>query len=344
MKHIYFKVVILLHFLILFNTKSCPGQNKEGVITTLNSSSTTVVPKMVKDSSQSKMTINISEVSVVAGKLPTSISLHITSSPVGLNLNIDGKPVGKTPYTAVLAFNMHDFKLTDGKRIIQQHIKINREFPSTLHFDLYNCNAPRTIKSKPSGATVYLNRKEMGVTPLTIKNMNQSDTLQLKKKEYLNYKKVISCKDSALIVKLEPSNPFDYREYVSLGLGMGGGPILLNKTERGQNDQVEWGVNVNFKVLEYMFLKNELNYSYIYNESSMIKRNHLACIGYPILDGELVFMEYGIGFDNFKGNSFQSDLFGIGFGSHRHSAGLRYAAAKNGVGIYSYEGYIKVGL
>ena len=129
-----------------------------------------------------------------------------------------------------------------------------------------------------------------------------------------------------------------------MGIGMGGGPIALNKTERGQNDQVEWGINLNFKVITYMFLKNELNYAYIYNQSSMIKRNHLLCVGYPILDGELVFMEYGLGFDNFKGNSFQSNLFGIGFGSYRHSAGLRYAAAKNGVGIYSYEGYIRVGL
>ena len=344
MKHIYLKLLILLSILYLAKPISGFGQNKVDVPTPQSRSLQVDHSKMVKDSSQTKMTINISEVSVVAGKLPTTIPIHITSSPTSISLIIDGKSVGKTPYNAVLTFKLHEFKLTDGKKMIHQQIKITRDFPSSLHFDLYNCDAPRTIKSKPTGATVYLNRKEMGITPLTIKSMNKTDTLQLKKKEYSNFKKIITCKDSALIVKLEPTNPFDYRDYVSMGIGMGGGPIVLNKTDRGQNDQVEWGINLNFKVMTFIFLKNELNYTYIYNQSSMIKRNHLLCMGYPILEGELVFMEYGLGFNNFKGNSFQSNLFGVGVGSYRHSAGLRYAAAKNGVGIYSYEGYIRVGL
>ena len=76
----------------------------------------------------------------------------------------------------------------------------------------------------------------------------------------------------------------------------------------------------------------------------MFKHNHLACIGYPFTEEELIYMEYGIGFNNFKGNNFQSDLFGIGIGSFRRCAGLRYANSKHNEGIYSYEGYIRVGL
>lgn len=347
MKHLHFTVILLLNILCWANPLLSLGQKKVGTVTLQNNNLNTITttkPKMVKDSTKTNMTINIAEVAVVAGKLASTITLRITSTPSNLSLSIDGKIVGKTPCNAVLKFDLHEFQLNDGKKIIHQHIKINREFPSTLHFDLYDCNAPRTIKSKPVGATVYMNKKEMGVTPLKISKMQQSDTLQLKKKGYNNFKKTLTCKDSLVNAKMEETNPFDYRDYVSFGFGIGGGPIVLNKTERGQNDQVEGSINLNIKALDFVFFKNELNYTYIYNQSSMNKRNHLACVGYPILEGELIFIEYGIGFNKFKGNNFQSDLFGIGIGSHKHSVGLRYASAKNNVGIYSYEGYIRIGL
>jgi PEGA domain len=348
MKQLHYTVILLFNILSWFNPMFTFGQKKADTTTPQNSSSSVNTSKMSKDSSQSKTTYNIAEVAVVAQKLASTTTLKITSSPTNISLSIDGKAVGKTPYNAVLKFDLHDFKLTDGKKIIHQHIKINREFPSTLHFDLYNCDAPRTIKSKPVGATVYINKKEVGITPLTINKMQQSDTLQLRKKEYVNFKRILTCKDSLINVKMEASNPFDYRDYISFGIGIGGGPIVLpqksENLDRGQNDQVEGTLFLNIKAMKFIFFKNEFTYTYIYNQSSLNKRNHLACVGYPIIDDELVYLEYGIGFDSFKNNDFQLDLFGIGFGSHRHCIGLRYAASKNNAGIYSYEGYIRVGL
>ncbi len=76
--------------------------------------------------------------------------ISINSTPSGATLNIDGQSYGTTPWRGTLAFGVHDIKLVNGKKTVNQQISISQNGKSSFSYDLSEFgNFTETVNGVP---------------------------------------------------------------------------------------------------------------------------------------------------------------------------------------------------
>jgi eukaryotic-like serine/threonine-protein kinase len=119
--------------------------------------------------------------------------ITVRTTPAGARVTIDGKEVGKSPLTIPnLARGTHTVRvIRDGYSTVERRVVITPSQPaSTLTLNLARATAPSaarppapsesgspltaslTIESRPSGATVFVDGKRVGTTPLAIPGLS----------------------------------------------------------------------------------------------------------------------------------------------------------------------------
>lgn len=100
---------------------------------------------------------------------PPSGAVVIESTPPGSTVLVDGTPVGATPLTANLAPGAHrvEFRRGGEARTVAVDVADGRSTP--VRFDWSRVNVGRLqVLSEPAGATVLIDGRPSGVTPLTV--------------------------------------------------------------------------------------------------------------------------------------------------------------------------------
>jgi hypothetical protein len=126
------------------------------------------------------ITITENATTVANETLSTGMMVTITSDPSGAELSIDGTPYGKTPQEITLGFGKHTVKLVNGKRIVEESINVNENGSKQFAF---NVNEERSvyITSNANNASVYVNDKYLGATPLQTKLLLGENKFMLEK-------------------------------------------------------------------------------------------------------------------------------------------------------------------
>ena len=98
---------------------------------------------------------------------PTPIPVSVASRPVGAELRIDGKALGKTPWKGTLAPGRHQLELS-----LEGHETTREDFtlvvgqqPLTLAPALKGRAVPFGVESEPRGAEVFVDGQRVGTTP-----------------------------------------------------------------------------------------------------------------------------------------------------------------------------------
>lgn len=120
--------------------------------------------------------------------IPIYGNLDISSSPIGAEIKIDGKPMGKTPYLlGKILIGEHEVELTkDNYSAYRKKITIEENKTTKLNAELSNiCNF--TITTNTAGASVYINDLYQGLTPYTGELPADIYKLVLKKDGYDTY-------------------------------------------------------------------------------------------------------------------------------------------------------------
>lgn len=262
------------------------------------------VSKSGYDQIQETITINDSQTTQINESFTSSKFIQITSTPSYNDVYIDGKLIGKTPLKTSVSFDKHNFEITDGKKTVNQEITINNESSSVLNFELYECNSVKSISSNPSGATVLVNGKNIGVTPLTYTMLNKIDLITLREKGYNTYSKIIKCDGTDFSAELTPTKRFRFRDYVSLGGEIGLNSITL----------FDLGVGMNIKFVDWFFYKTE--YNLVTGSTNML------CFG-DFAKKTVIFGEIGYCFNSVGGLK-NSVVLGIGYGNFKSHIDFKY--------------------
>ncbi|MCP3898617.1 MAG: PEGA domain-containing protein, partial [Desulfobacteraceae bacterium] len=127
--------------------------------------------------------------------------VHISSSPKGAKIMVDGKYYGRSPMSLGLVPGKHYIKITKrGFQTYEQRIRIK---PFQSHYinaalvrvvPVKNYNGKINVVSKPLGSKVFINGAYQGKTPLEFKLPADIYTLEIRHKGYRNYKQQIKIK------------------------------------------------------------------------------------------------------------------------------------------------------
>ena len=82
------------------------------------------------------VTIKEKEDIIINETLPAGKEITISSNPSGVELEINGKYVGKTPYTTTLSFTQHQLKLTNNTKVINENITVTQTGKASWSFDV----------------------------------------------------------------------------------------------------------------------------------------------------------------------------------------------------------------
>jgi hypothetical protein len=97
-------------------------------------------------------------------------SIAVTSDPPGLAVSLDGMPAGKTPATLnEIKPESHKLTVSDGENDLSAEFVLAPKEQAKQPF-VFRYGAAQ-LTSTPPGATVLLNGKEIGVTPLTLNHL-----------------------------------------------------------------------------------------------------------------------------------------------------------------------------
>jgi tetratricopeptide (TPR) repeat protein len=108
-------------------------------------------------------------VSFALAPLPKEPALAVESEPIGALVLLDGKEKGRTPFLAPLASGRHELVLKmEGHREVGTDFTMPKDRDLSIRLDLpvgAGTGSRLTLSSLPSGATVVLDGKELGITP-----------------------------------------------------------------------------------------------------------------------------------------------------------------------------------
>lgn len=108
-------------------------------------------------------------VSFALPPLPKDPALSVESEPVGAIVSVDGKDKGRTPWVAPLPAGHHQLVLKlEGHREVGTDFTMPKDRDLSIHLELPvagNTGSHLTLTSLPSGASVKVDGKEVGITP-----------------------------------------------------------------------------------------------------------------------------------------------------------------------------------
>ena len=102
-------------------------------------------------------------------------SIMIDSEPANATIYLDGEKVGKTPDTLMsVTLGTHEIEVKmDGYEVWSKSVNVNADKNKALTAVLRTTTGAIKINSEPTNATIYLDGKEVGTTPDTIRSIDQ---------------------------------------------------------------------------------------------------------------------------------------------------------------------------
>ena len=166
-------------------------------------------------------------------------SLMVESEPAKARIYLDGNKVGTTPDTIrYIVPGMHEIKVRmDGYEVWRESVEIEADMENAITALLRAKSGAVSIESEPVNATVYLDGKEAGNTPVTLRSTRgmhdvevrmegyeiwcESVEIQADKEKFLTA--ALQLKTGSVSVKSEPANAKIYLD----GKEAGKTPLIL---------------------------------------------------------------------------------------------------------------------
>ncbi|MEI6053328.1 MAG: PEGA domain-containing protein, partial [Opitutaceae bacterium] len=245
-------------------------------------------------------------------------NINITTSPTGADVYIDNVFSGKSPLAVELAYGSHNLKLVKDDKSITDRIDFNTKSNKTIFYELSECNSTKQIISTPTGANVLINNELVGITPYYFGMKQKQVSVVLKKEGYNTYNGTLNCSDNSFSGYLSQKKKFDASNLFSFGM-----PVEIGLD--GQDEVfLGLGFGLNIRIAPWLFIQNTLNLDYSFSDVMYLTGNHTICAGFPFSssDEDILFAEYGIGYDIINGPTY--NIFGLGYGTHKTNMTLRY--------------------
>ena len=152
--------------------------------------------------------------------------LYVTSSPVGAIVYIDNKQIGTTPVEACeITRGRHSIRIEkDGYQLVAKQVQFSKNIEE-LNFNLSPAVSLLYVTTTPSGATIYVDDKQIGTTPINTYEILQGwHKFEIKKTGYVTIIEYNNINSSTFNLRktLEPT-PTDIingHKYVDLGLSV----------------------------------------------------------------------------------------------------------------------------
>lgn len=192
---------------------------------------------------------------------PFSGKLHVTSTPSSARVILDGKDMGVTTPCTIdnILIGSHNIELSlENNNTDTREVSINRDETANVDFTF---GGDVTIKSRPSGATLMINGKEVSHTPYTTYLTLGDYSVTLEKENYKTVTKTVRVETKPLV----KSFTLPYKKYFrpntvyanlggqfgsssSLGISLGGYLSNVNVEASylmgmGKSENLYWNYN-----------------------------------------------------------------------------------------------------
>ncbi len=144
------------------------------------------------------------KVTVIANLEHVTFVLQVSSYPTEAEVYVDGEKKGLTPITINdLPLGEHFVEVTkENFNTWSQKIDVNEYKVIQLVANLQATSASISVDSNPEGATVYLNGKNKGITPVKIEDLDAGDyTLTVEKDGFAPYTEKITVSKGETVVR-----------------------------------------------------------------------------------------------------------------------------------------------
>jgi len=123
---------------------------------------------------------------------PKTGTLSVMTNPIGANILLNNKPMGQSPrFIDSLMVGAYTVKLVkQGYAPDEKQVQITENQTTTLKESLIN-GVDVKITSQPSGAELYVDGKDIGLTPQNIRLSLENHSFKVQKKGYLPYVKTL---------------------------------------------------------------------------------------------------------------------------------------------------------
>ena len=151
-------------------------------------------------------------------------TLSLESTPESADIEIDGRTYGNTPFKGALEQGQHKIRLTkDGYRLYEKIVTITRDETTEVNAQLEMLPGSLLIKSDPTGAALFINDIDYGVTPYKREAIEAGEyTVRLSKDGYDTLEQSIT---------IHPGEPLNRTFTLNSNLGS----IILSVNPPGMN-------------------------------------------------------------------------------------------------------------
>ena len=113
-------------------------------------------------------------------------TISLASTPESAEIEIDGRTYGTTPYTGPFEQGQHKIRLTkDGYRLYEKIVMVTRDETTEVNAQMEMLPGSLQITSEPTGAALFINDIDYGVTPYKRDAIEAGEyTIRLKKDGY----------------------------------------------------------------------------------------------------------------------------------------------------------------
>jgi len=160
-------------------------------------------------------------------------TISIKSKPTNAKLYVDGKEVGNTPVTVKPVRGIHEMEIRmDGYEIWRENVDVQADKEKTLTATLQLNTGTILVESEPANAKIYLDDKEAGKTPATIRPVCGTHTVEIRADGYEVWRQsveveadkeksltaALQIKTSSILVESEPANATIYLDGIEAGI------------------------------------------------------------------------------------------------------------------------------
>lgn len=124
----------------------------------------------------------------------TGLKVNIQSSPLGAQLFVDNKEIGKTPLTIMLNIGNHKVKLINGKKVVEESITVSEGGNTTFTYDV-NEVVPVAFNGSLGKNSVEIDGNYAGEIPLTTKLNIGTHSIKIEKGNEVLEKQIIVTSD-----------------------------------------------------------------------------------------------------------------------------------------------------
>jgi diacylglycerol kinase family enzyme len=164
---------------------------------------------------------------------PKTGTVSIKSEPTNAKIYLDGKEVGNTPVTLKPVRGIHEVEIRmDGYEIWRENVDIQADKEKTLTAALQLKTGTILIESEPANAKIYLDGKDAGKTPVTLRPVCGIHTVEIRTDGYEVWRQsveveadeeksltaALQIKTSSVLVESEPTNATIYLDGSEVGI------------------------------------------------------------------------------------------------------------------------------